>query len=79
MLKGRDRWLVVSGQFRIAREISQNDDGSTTFDLYRNLKDYDLGVVMELDFVCWPIRRQPKYPDCYPSGHLDWSAGDPLH
>ena len=82
MLRSSDYFLVIDGEFRVAREITSNEDGSITVDLFRNLHDLQIGAAIELDFTYWPegvSRRQPYDRGYYCELHPGSSAGNPLH
>ena len=66
----------------VGRIMDRNEDGSITVDLYRNMRDYKIGAVMELDFTYWPKtinRRPPNDPGYYRESRQGSSASDPLH
>ena len=78
MLQATDFFLALDGKLRIAREMSRNEDGSITVDLYRNPKDYSLGVVMERDLTCWMAdvnRPPPNDRDCFYAPRRGSSGG----
>lgn len=47
-------FIVRDGKMYVGKIVDRNDDGSVIVDLYRNMRDYRLGFVMELDFTYWP-------------------------
>ena len=52
-LARNDYWLVMDDRFCIAHEVCRSGDGSITANLYRNLKDYEVGRVMETNVTYW--------------------------
>lgn len=75
-------YIIRDGKMYVGRIVNRNEDGSTTVDLYRNMRDYKIGAVMELDFTYWSetiTRRQPNDPSCCRGFHRGSSANDPLH
>ena len=75
-----DIYLVIDGHIRPARMRDVSGEGSITVDLYRNLDDFRLGVVMEHDFTYEPgaTRLRPTYRDCSGSTRLGSSSDGSL-
>lgn len=75
-------FIVRDGKMYVGKIVDRNEDGSITVDLYRNMRDYKIGAVMELDLTYWPEtfnRRLPNDPGCYRESHPGSSASNPLH
>ena len=75
-------FIIRDDKMYVGKIVSRNEDGSITVDLYRNIEDYEIGAVMELDFTYWPngIKcAQPTYPDYSLFCHLDLSVSGLLH
>ncbi len=75
-------FIIRDGRMYVGRIVDRNEDGSITVDLYRNMRDYKIGAVMELDFTYWPetinrhSRSDPGYCREFRPGSF---ASNPLH